>query len=101
VLVNLVTSVIGRRRAFPLRALFETREHGESAEDALIGERPMFAGARWHRARVYDRMKLPSAARIPGPALIQQMDATTVVEPQAVGVVDATGNLRIAVSGRP
>ena len=101
VLVNLVTSVIGRRRAFPLRALIETREHADGAEDALIGERAMFADARWHRARVYDRMKLPPAARVAGPALIQQMDATTVVEPRAVAVVDATGNLRIAVSGRP
>ena len=100
VLVNLVTSVIGRRRAFPLSALIEARERADSAEDACIGERVMFADARWHTARVYDRMKLPPAARVAGPALIQQMDATTVVEPPAVAVVDATGNLRIRVTER-
>jgi N-methylhydantoinase A len=98
VLVNLVTSVIGRRRAFPLTALIQARERADSAEDACIGERVMFADARWHTARLYDRMKLPPAARVAGPALIQQMDATTVVEPRAVAVVDATGNLRISVT---
>jgi N-methylhydantoinase A len=98
-LVNLVTSVIGRRRAFPLSALIEGRERADSGEQACIGERSMFADARWHRVRVYDRMRLPPAARVAGPALIQQMDATTVVEPEAVAVVDATGNLRIAVTG--
>jgi N-methylhydantoinase A len=34
---------------------------------------------------------------VEGPAIIQQFDATTVIEPGAVAVIDAVGNLRIRV----
>jgi N-methylhydantoinase A len=43
-------------------------------------------------------MKLPPQARIQGPAIIQQLDATTIVETGALAAVDALGNLRIKVS---
>jgi N-methylhydantoinase A len=42
---------------------------------------------------------LPASARFTGPAIVQQIDATTVIEPAAVATVDAIGNLRIAVGG--
>jgi N-methylhydantoinase A len=35
--------------------------------------------------------------RIEGPAVIQQFDATTVIEPGAVATFDAIGNLHIRV----
>jgi N-methylhydantoinase A len=98
VLVNLVTSVIGRRRAFPLSALIEPAAHAGSVDDARIGERDVFADGRWHRAAVYDRMRLPAGARLIGPAIIEQIDATTVVEPDAAAAVDGIGNLRIRVA---
>jgi N-methylhydantoinase A len=97
VLVNLVTSVIGRRRAFPLASLMAAGRCARTAEEAVISERKMFAGGRYHLARVYDRTALPPSASIAGPAIIQQLDATTVVEPGAVAVVDSLANLRIAV----
>jgi len=97
VLVNLVTSVIGKRRAFPLAALIEAGGRAGKAQDAVIGERPLFADGRWHTAQVFDRVRLPIGARIAGPAIVQQMDATTVIESGAVAAVDAIGNLRIAV----
>ena len=46
-----------------------------------------------------ERVKLPIGARISGPAIVQQIDATTVIEPGATATVDAIGNLRIAVGG--
>jgi N-methylhydantoinase A len=97
VLVNLVTSVIGKRRAFPLAALIDAAGRAGSCADARIGERAVFADDGWVQARVYDRMKLPAQARIQGPAIIQQLDATTVVEAGALAAVDALGNLRIRV----
>jgi N-methylhydantoinase A len=97
VLVNLVTSVIGRRPTFPIAALIDAAGRAAKVQDAMIGERPLFANGRWQTAQVFDRMRLPAAARFTGPAIVQQIDATTVIEPGAVATVDAIGNLRIAV----
>jgi N-methylhydantoinase A len=97
VLVNLVTSVIGRRRAFPLDSLIDPAGRAAKVQDAVIGERQMFAAGRWQTAQIFDRMKLPAGARFTGPAIVQQIDATTVIEPGAAATVDAIGNLRIAV----
>jgi N-methylhydantoinase A len=97
VLVNLLTSVIGRRRPFPMRSLLEASARALDTRGASIGERALYAGGRWHCAQVFDRLKLPLGARISGPALVQQIDATTVLEPGSAAVVDAIGNLRIAV----
>jgi N-methylhydantoinase A len=98
VLVNLTTSVIGRRRSFPITALIDAADRAADVDGAEIAKRQLYADGRWQTARVFDRGKLPRDARIPGPAVIQQIDATTVVEPGTTAVVDAVGNLRIAVT---
>ena len=41
--------------------------------------------------------KPPAGGRIAGPAIVQQIDATTLIEPGAAALVDEIGNLRIAV----
>jgi N-methylhydantoinase A len=99
VLVNLVTSVIGRRRAFPIASLIDAAGRVSRLADAVTAERQIFADGRWQTAQVFDRIRLPAGARISGPAIVQQIDATTVIEPGAVAAVDDIGNLRIAVGG--
>ncbi|MEJ8571613.1 hydantoinase/oxoprolinase family protein [Microbaculum marinum] len=47
---------------------------------------------------VYDRQKLPVAARIAGPAILEQRDTTTILFPGQHLVVDAVGNLIIEPS---
>ncbi|UHC13889.1 hydantoinase/oxoprolinase family protein [Methylobacterium currus] len=94
VLVNLVTSVIGRRKPFPLAALIDEAGRSDLA-GARLGTRPVYANGAWHEAAIYAREALPLGAEISGPAVIQQIDATTVIEPGAVARVDAIGNLRI------
>jgi N-methylhydantoinase A len=100
VLVNLVTSVIGRRRAFPIKSLIDSSRRRQRVEEAVTSERPMYIDGRWHTAPVLDRLKLPVGARISGPAIVQQIDATTVIEPGWTATVDAIGNLRITADGR-
>lgn len=92
VLVNLNTSVIGKRRAFDLRALLPRAEG-----DPIVGERRLYAEGAWHMAKVWQRERLAPGAQIVGPAIIQQADATTVLEPGSTAAVDALGNLRIRV----
>ena len=52
VLVNLVTSVIGKRRAFPIASLIDPVERASKVADAVIGERQLFADGRWQSAQV-------------------------------------------------
>jgi N-methylhydantoinase A len=101
VLVNLTTSVIGRRRAFPLASLIDPAGRAAKLQEAVIGERALYADGRWQTAQVFDRVKLPISARFSGPAIVQQVDATTIVEPGAAATVDAISNLRITVGSAP
>ena len=101
-LVNLDTSVIGRRRAFPLAALMRRRPaRGSKAAGRRDRRAPAcYAdGALARRRSVFDREQLPPGARIAGPAIVEQLDATTVIEPGATATVDAIGNLRIRRGG--
>ena len=86
---------IVRRKPFPLSSLLDRATRRRTVDEARIGRRPLYADGAWHEAAVYAREALPAEARIEGPAVIQQLDATTVVEPCAAAVVDGIGNLRI------
>ena len=46
-------------------------------------------------ATVYDRALLKSGNRIAGPAIVMEMDSTTVILPKHHGKVDAYGNILI------
>lgn len=98
VLVNLHTTVVGRRRRFPLEALLDPSLRAPSLSRAHTGERRMYAARAWTEARVYAREKLPLGAEIRGPAVIEQIDATTVIEPGSSAIVDRIGNLRVKVA---
>jgi N-methylhydantoinase A len=98
VLVNLNTSVIGRRRTLPLASLMSREAHVARPADAVIAERRIYADGAWHMAAIYDRERLAPGMSVMGPAVIQQMDATTVVEPGATAALDDIGNLRIRVT---
>lgn len=56
-------------------------------------------GAAWHDTPIYWRDHLPIDAEITGPAIIEQMDTTTVIEPSDVAKGDAEGNIIITIGG--
>jgi N-methylhydantoinase A/oxoprolinase/acetone carboxylase beta subunit len=69
---------------------------GTTLGAARTGERPAyFVPAGFAATPVYDRARLPVDARVPGPAIVEQPDTTTVVPPGWVARVEASGNLRI------
>jgi N-methylhydantoinase A len=45
------------------------------------------------RCPLYDRYRLRAGNRLPGPAIVEQVDSTTMIEPGFVATVDAFGNL--------
>jgi N-methylhydantoinase A len=50
-------------------------------------------------ARVYQRSKLAAGNRIQGPAIVMEMDSTTVLLPGHLGLVDDFGNILIYPDG--
>ena len=47
----------------------------------------------WRETPVYDRLALPAGADIPGPAILEQPDATLVVDPGLIARTDRFGNI--------
>jgi N-methylhydantoinase A len=96
VLVNLHTAVIGKRKAVSLKAIAAARPAASLAE-ARRATRPVWFVGGWHDTPVYVRELLPADARFDGPAIVEQLDCTTVVEPGNRVEVDAIGNLIVSV----
>ena len=96
VLVNLRTAVIGRRPAIDLKALAGTAQAGTLAE-ALIARRKVWFDEAWLDAPIYRREKLPWDAAFDGPAIIEQLDTTIVIEPGNSASMDRFGNLIVSV----
>jgi N-methylhydantoinase A len=96
-LVNLNTSVIGVRPALDLSSLIDPAGRARTLEEALSERRMVWYDGTWHDTPVYDREKLPLDATITGPAVLEQMDATTVIEPGDRAISDADGNIIIEI----
>ncbi|MGQ3027482.1 MAG: hydantoinase/oxoprolinase family protein [Ferrovibrionaceae bacterium] len=90
-LLNLRLAVIGRRPKLDLKRLAPTGTGSIAA--ARTGSRPMFAAGAWADTPVYDRLALPVGAEIAGPAVLEQLDTTIIVEPGQTARVDDFGNV--------
>ena len=97
VLVSLHTTVIGRRPGAPIQALAGSGEQGSLVE-AQRSERLVWFVGEEILTPIYERNRLPSDAAFQGPAIIEQMDCTTVVEPGNHVTLDDLGNLVIEVA---
>jgi N-methylhydantoinase A len=89
--LNLRTAVTGTRPKFDLSTLAPGPEASQAS--ALKGTRPVYLGGDWYDAQVFARLDLPVGARIAGPAVLEQPDATIFVEPWLTATVDAHGNV--------
>ena len=57
-----------------------------------------FHAGDWHDTRVYARCTMQAGQRIDGPAVIEQMDSTTLLFPGDAGRVDRWGNLLLEIN---
>ena len=96
-LVNLKTSVIGERPDFDLGRIMDARLRAKTVENARIGTRQVWFDGEWLETAIYARDKLPSGGQFVGPAIVEQMDTTIVVEPGNTVLVDEDGNLSIEI----
>ncbi len=94
-----VEVINARVRTIVQRSLREQAEASPgadaSAETAQVGTRPVHFESRggFVETPVYDRAALKPGMGVEGPAIIEQLDSTTVVGPGWSGTVDQLGNL--------
>jgi N-methylhydantoinase A len=93
-LVNLNCSVIGQRPEMDLSRLIDPA--GRLNTPTPQGNRPVWFGG-WVQTPIYWRDQLPLDLLLQGPAIIEQMDTTTVIPPGCTVRSDSDGNLLIEV----
>jgi len=97
VLVNVHTAVLGVRRTLPLEALGRGDPAATLAE-ARTGTRSVWFEGGWQDTPIYRRDRLPVGACFVGPAIVDQLDTTVVVEPGFTATRDAMGNLLLTTT---
>jgi len=91
-IVNVRVSASGPR---PHVAASELPAGEADASSALRTTHPIWVGGRHHDAGVYDRLKLQAGNVVQGPAIIAEMDSTTLVLPDHAATVHPSGSLLI------
>jgi N-methylhydantoinase A len=66
---------------------------------ASLGDQKIYVAGKFVNAKVYDRARLTAGNRLAGPAIVLEMDSTTVILPQHSGTVDRFGNILIYPDG--
>ncbi|MFQ5904173.1 MAG: hydantoinase/oxoprolinase family protein, partial [Candidatus Binatia bacterium] len=90
--VNVRAVGVGRTRRLELP---QVAEGPKDLSEAVVEVRRIYHGGRFLEAPVYDRSRLGYGNRLPGPAIVTEMDSTSLILPEHVGEVDTVGNLLI------
>ena len=91
-LVNLRAVVTGRS---PQISAPPVPEGGTDPSAARRGDTKVYVDGAWTEAQLYERSALAAGNVVPGPAVITEMDSTTLVLPGYAGTVDAVGSILI------
>lgn len=91
-LVGLRAVVQGAEKSFVNPS---ARKAGTDASAARVQTTRIYADGAWRNGHIYDRAKLTPGNKVPGPAVVLEMDSTSVILPDHVGVIDDVGNILI------
>ncbi len=91
-IVNLRAVALGQ--ALDLPAVELTKGDGNPAA-AKMRDHTLWMDGREQQAVIYDRAKLRQGDIIPGPAIVVEMDSTTLIESGCIATVDRVGNILI------
>ena len=94
-IVNLRAVAMGEAPALPASEL--PKGNGDPA-DAKIRDHTLWMDGEERAAVIYDRARLKQGDVITGPAIITEMDSTTLVENGCTATVDTVGNIMINLS---
>jgi len=90
-IVSLRVAAIGRRPPFDFSVF--APDPAATLDGARRGTRAVWFDCGTRETEIFARLDLPAGARIAGPAILEQPDATVVIEPGMQGRVDQLGNL--------
>ena len=92
-IVNFGLSAIGDI-VYP--AVPEDEYHGEECSAAVTGERKVYIGSgEFENYKIYDRDLLGNGNIVHGPAIVEQMDSTTIIPNGMKGTVDKNLNIML------
>ena len=90
--VNLRAVAQGKATSLTAQAV---ERGGEDPSTAVVDTTTIFVDSSNQEAKVYDRSRLLAGNRIAGPAIVTEMDSTTLILPGHFGEVDVNGNILI------
>ena len=91
--ILMIRAVVGA--SVTLKADISIPKGAGDVSPAMIHQSRFFYEGDWHEAGIYDRGALGADDVVAGPAIVSEMDSTTVVLPGHSATVDAVGNLLI------
>ncbi|NNE22775.1 MAG: hydantoinase/oxoprolinase family protein, partial [Rhizobiales bacterium] len=91
--INLRLGAVGRLQRFEVAV-----QKGKTAGTQMGSRTIWFDEAGGVESLVWHRDALAPGTVVPGPAVIEQFDATTLVPPGATATIDVTGNMLIGLS---
>ncbi|PXW73401.1 N-methylhydantoinase A [Blastomonas natatoria] len=93
-IVNLRAVAMGKALDLPAAQL--PQGNGDPSA-AKLRDHELWMDGRMVPAIIYDRSKLLAGDVIPGPAIVIEMDSTTLIEADCTGTVDSVGNILITL----
>ena len=97
--VNLRVRIKGKNR--PVSFALEKAELTLMDKDGKGKRDVYFESIGWEKTPVLDRKYLSTGSKITGPCMIEETISTTLVPPDAFGIVDAFGNIIIEFEHDP
>ena len=96
-IVNANTTVQGHKVPFDISLLNNKLDKRLNVNEALLEYRKVYFKDKFLSTPIYSRDRMPFEFEIKGPAIIEQMDTTTLIEPNDRVYGDKLGNMFIEV----
>jgi len=96
-LVNIRVVALGKMQPLDTAGI-KSAESDTDAGQALQDSRPVCFYDEYVETPVYRRARMAPGTQITGPAIVEQLDSTTVIFPGQWSYVDDHGNIRIALA---
>ena len=96
-IVNVNTTIQGHKAPFDISLLNNKLDRCLDLDDALLEYRNVYFKDKFLNTPIYSRDRMPFEFEMKGPAIIEQMDTTTLIEPDDKVYGDYLGNMFIEV----